>query len=318
MRKILKFSAPREFLLKPSQRFVASATFLGLLLFANALSCRAQTASPQRNADALEDNITSSSTAAPAMAGTDLPPAANTEMVAPVPSAAASSTAGSDSGWHLMVAPYLWIPWVYGTIGANGNDARFYATPGELFSHFRFGLLGVVQPSYKRLLLPLDIIWLRLGDDKAQPRTPNGTVVNVKADVFVLTPKIGYRVIDAEKIKIDALVGFRYWHLGQNVSFTTNSLSFSGSQNWVDPLVGGRITGILSPKVEATIGGDVGGWGVGSQLDYQVFGILGYRIKPALALQAGYRYLDLRYANGTRVFAPAMSGPFFGVTINLK
>ena len=125
-------------------------------------------------------------------------------------------------------------------------------------------------------------------------------------------------MIDSKMIKIDALAGFRYWHLGQNVSFTTNSLSFSGSQNWVDPLVGGRITGILSPKVEVTIGGDVGGWGVGSQLDYQVFGTLGYRIKPALALQAGYRYLDLRYTNGSRIFAPAMSGPFFGVSINLK
>lgn len=303
--------------MRPTRKLAACATFLGLLLLANAWPCRAQAAATQRNVDALEDN-TPSSTTTEAITSTDLPPAANTEMVAPVPSAAPTSTASSDSDWHLIVAPYLWIPWVYGTIGANGNDARFYATPGELFSHFRFGLLGVVQPSYKRLLLPLDIIWLRLGDDRALPRTPNGTVVNVKADVFVLTPKVGYRVIDSEMIKIDALVGFRYWHLGQNVSFTTNSLNFSGSQNWVDPLVGGRITGILSPKIEVTIGGDVGGWGVGSQLDYQVFGILGYRIKPALALQAGYRYLDLRYTNGTRVFAPAMSGPFFGVTINLK
>jgi hypothetical protein len=239
-------------------------------------------------------------------------------MAAAVPSPTPAGTASSDSDFHLMVAPYLWLPWVYGSIGANGNDARFYASPGDLLSHFRFGLLGVVQPSYKRFLFPLDILWLRLGDDKSLPRTPNGTVVNVKADVFVLTPKVGYRVIDTEMIKIDALAGFRYWHLGQNVSFTTNSLSFSGSQNWVDPLVGGRITGILTPKFEVTIGGDVGGWGAGSQLDYQVFGTLGYRIKPALALQAGYRYLDLRYTNGTRLFAPAMSGPFFGATINLK
>jgi hypothetical protein len=52
--------------------------------------------------------------------------------------------------------------------------------------------------------------------------------------------------------------------------------------------VGGRITGILTPKVEVTVGGDVGG--VGSQIDYQAFGPLGHRIIPALALQAGYRY----------------------------
>jgi hypothetical protein len=303
--------------LTSNQKLAASAIFLGVLLFANAWPCRAQAAAPQRNIDTLEDSAPSPA-ATSAVAGTDLPSAANAEMVAPVPTPASAGAASSDSDWHLMVAPYLWIPWVYGTIGANGHDARFYATPGELISHFRFGLLGVVQPSYKRFLYPLDIMWLRLGDDKALPNTPNGTVVNVKADVFVLTPKVGYRVINTEMIKIDALAGFRYWHLGQNVSFTTNSFNFSGSQNWVDPLVGGRITGILTPKFEVTIGGDVGGWGVGSQLDYQVFGALGYRIKQALALQAGYRYLDLRYTNGSRIFAPAMSGPFFGATINLK
>ena len=177
--------------MKPSQKLAVSAIFVGLLLFPNVLPCRAQATSPQLNVGALEDNTPSSSTATPAVTSTDLPSAANTEIVAAVLSPTPAGTASSDSDWHFMVAPYLWIPWVYGTIGANGNDARFYATPGELFSHFRFGLLGVVQPSYKRLLLPLDIIWLRLGDDKALPNTPNGTVVNVKADVFVLTPKVG-------------------------------------------------------------------------------------------------------------------------------
>ena len=41
-------------------------------------------------------------------------------------------------------------------------------------------------------------------------------------------------------------------------------------------------------------------WAVGSQMDYQVFGLLGYRIEPALAVQAGYRYLyfDCRRASG--------------------
>jgi hypothetical protein len=224
------------------------------------------------------------------------------------------------SDWHFMVAPYLWLPWVYGTIGANGHDAHFYATPGDLLSHFRFGLLGVVEPDYKRIVMPLDIIWMRLGDSKALPITDEEISANVKASVFVLTPKIGYRLIDSKMIKIDALAGFRYWHLGQSVKFNPSAtgLNFSGSQNWVDPLVGGRILGNLSPKVEIAIGGDVGGWGAGSQLDYQVFGLLGYRIKPAVALQAGYRYLFVNYRNGTRIFEPAMSGPLFGVTITLK
>jgi hypothetical protein len=179
--------------------------------------------------------------------------------------------------------------------------------------------MGAIEPRYKRIVMPLDIFWIRLGDDRALPNSPNQGVANLHATEFFLTQKLGYRVVDSERLKIDGLAGFRYWHFGESVSFTTNSLNFTGSQNWVDPLVGGRITGILTPKVELTIGGDVGGWGAGSQIDYQIFGLLGYRIKPALALQAGYRYLYFDYRRASGAFLDnTTSGVVFGVSITLK
>jgi hypothetical protein len=234
--------------------------------------------------------------------------------------AAADASTASESDWHLTVSPYLWFPGVHGNIvGPNGGEFGFSASPGDMLSHVRIGLMGVVEPRYKRIVMPLDIMWIRLGSDRALPHTPGQGVANLRATEFLLTQKLGYRLIDAEKVKIDALAGFRYWYFGQSLSFTTNALNFSGSQNWVDPLVGGRITGILTPKVEVTVGGDVGGWGVGSQIDYQTFGLLGYRIKSALALQAGYRYLyfDKRRASGTYLDV-ATSGVLFGVSITLK
>ena len=145
------------------------------------------------------------------------------------------------------------------------------------------------------------------------------TTADVKVTEFILTPKVGYRLLDQEKIKIDTLTGFRYWHLGQNLQFSPSrlGLNFSGSQNWVDALVGGRILGALTPKVRVAIGGDVGGWGTGSQLDYQIFGRLGYKTKPKWTLQAGYRYLDVNYRSKT-VYDAATSGIVLGVSISLK
>jgi hypothetical protein len=182
--------------------------------------------------------------------------------------------------------------------------------------------MGVVEPRYKRILLPLDIVWVRLGDDRALPLTPNGTVANLKGSEFILTQKVGYRLLDYKIVKIDALAGFRFWHFGESVRFTTNSLNFSASQNWIDPVAGGRITGNLTPKVAVIVAGDVGGWGTGSQLDYQIVGILGYRIKPALTLQAGYRYLAVNYRNSGPVINTHIdtvtSGALLGLTIALK
>jgi hypothetical protein len=219
------------------------------------------------------------------------------------------------------LSPYLWLTGVHGTIGARGLDTSVHASAADLLSHFRFGLMGLVEPSYNRLVLPVDVMWVRLGDDSALPVNEVGaTSANVKASEFILTPKVGYRVINREKLKIDALTGFRYWHFGENLQFSPSKLglNFSDSQNWIDPLVGGRIQVALSPKIAVNLAGDVGGWGVGSQLDYQVVALLGYKIKPNLALQAGYRYLDVNYRNGGSVVDLALSGALLGATIDLK
>jgi hypothetical protein len=314
---------------KSNQKFSVSAIFLGLLLLANAYPSHAQAIPPLRSVDVIETNASSSSSstanvaAADPATASDVEPAATTPGVAGATAGSAGTAAASaapEGDWHLTVSPYLWFPGVHGNIGGPGGiEYPFSASPGDMLSHFRIGLMGAVEPRYKRIVMPLDIIWIRLGSDKFLPNSPSQGVANLRATEFLLTQKLGYRVIDSEKVKIDALAGFRYWHYGSSLSFTTNSLNFSGSSNWVDPLVGGRITGILTPKVEISVGGDVGGWGVGSQIDYQAFGLLGYRIKPAVALQVGYRYLyfDYRRAGGGYLDT-ATSGALVGVSITLK
>jgi hypothetical protein len=313
----------KEFLLRSNRKFAVSVIFLGLLLLANACPSRAQATPPPRSADVLE-NSTSSFTSSAANVGTTDPATPSDAVPAAATPAggafAADASTAPESDWHFTVSPYLWFAGVHGNIaGPNGREFGFSASPGDLLSHFRIGLMGAVEPRYKRIVMPLDIMWIRLGSDRALPNTPGQGVANLHATEFFLTQKLGYRLIDSERLKIDALAGFRYWYFGENLSFTTNTLNFSAVQSWVDPLVGGRITGILTPKVEVSIGGDVGGWGAGSQMDYQIFGLLGYRIKPALALQAGYRYLyfDYRRASGAYLDT-ATSGVLFGVSITLK
>ena len=229
--------------------------------------------------------------------------------------------AAADDGWHLVASPYLWLAGAHGTAGALGRQASVHATPGDLLSHFRFGLMGAMDAGHKRLVLPLDVMWIRLADDKAIPFPDiDATSADVKLTEFILTPKIGYRVLDREKFKIDGLTGFRYWHMGQNLEFSPSrvGLNFSGSQNWVDVLVGGRVLATLSPKVELTVAGDVGGWGAAAELDYQVVGAIGYRIKSNWTMQAGYRHLYMDYRTGGSVLALTTSGAIIGVSINLK
>ena len=300
--------------------FIAFA--LSLLWIGSAAPCRAQSAPPlPETAHTLGTSSLSPTDASQPLA-TEQPAISEPSNPAP-PQASAPS---ADDAWHFAVSPYIWFAGVHGTaVGPNDNGLGFRASPSDLLSHFRFGLLGAAQAQHKWLVVSMDLMWLRLEDTKAIPLPPDvglgATSANIKATLFLLTPKVGVRVINQEKLKIDALTGLRYWYLGESLNFNPSALglNFSGSQNFVDPLVGGRIELLLSPKVVVNILGDVGGWGTGSQLEYQVAGLLGYKIKPALTLQAGYRYLNVdKNGNHGIVFNSTMAGVVIGATLSLK
>jgi hypothetical protein len=230
--------------------------------------------------------------------------------------------AADDQGWHFSVSPYLWFAGAHGTAGALGRDVSIHASAIDLLSHFNIGLMGAAEARHKRFLLNGDLLWIRVSDSKALP-FPRLSAVSADARLgqLIWTSKLGYRLIDSKKVKADANVGARFWHLGEKLSFNPSllGLNFNSSQNWADIVVGGRVQFPLGEKAVIDTLGDVGGWNATSKLDYQFAALLGYKIRPKWTLSAGYRYLfvDYRGANSS-VLNLVTSGPILGVTINLK
>jgi hypothetical protein len=82
---------------------------------------------------------------------------------------------------------------------------------------------------------------------------------------------------------------------------------------------GGRIEVALTPKLSATVLGDAGG--CSAQSDYQVAGLLGYKLVRKCVLLAGYRYLAVDYRPTGKagfIYDVAMPDVVMGVTINVK
>jgi hypothetical protein len=223
-----------------------------------------------------------------------------------------------DSNWHFGVLPYLWFAGAHGTLGARGQEVSVHASPGDLLSNLDIALMGTFEARYKRWILPVDIMWLRISNDKGVPANPIGiTYVNLHASQFIMTPKVGYEILDTKKWKVDALVGLRYWHIGEKIDFQGISANFNSSQNFVDVVAGARIVKPLSRRFTMIIAGDAGGGAANS--DYQVAGLLGFTLKPKIALQAGWRYLDVNYRPSTSfIYDTAESGFIFGATFVIK
>ncbi len=228
--------------------------------------------------------------------------------------------AAEDDGWHFNVTPYLWFPGVSGTAGARGHDVSVHASPGDLLSNFQIGLMGNLEARKGRLVIPIDFMWIHLTNDKGLPFDAGVNSVKLGLTETIFTPKIGYRIVDNEKVKIDALVGFRYWYIGESLAFQPQLFNgLSTSQSWVDGIAGGKFEFALSPKASITVAGDAGGGG--SQLDYQALGVLGFRVSRLMVLDLGYRYLYVDYRNNpptSFLLNAHTSGALLGVTFNLK
>ncbi len=230
-----------------------------------------------------------------------------------------SNGPADDKNWHLAVSPYLWFAGVHGTVGVRGRTASVHASATDVLSHFNIGLMGAMEARKGRFVLPVDFMWVKFSDDKALPGiiAPGATSIKAKITQTILTPKAGYRILDGERLKADALVGFRYWHLGQNLSLEPSGVGAYQSANWVDVVAGAKFTMALSQKATIAVLGDAGGGGANSE--YQVAGLLAYKIKPTVVLEGGWRYLDVYYKGGNQfIYDVAQSGLLLGVTFNLK
>ncbi|MEJ2010080.1 MAG: hypothetical protein P8Z30_18315, partial [Acidobacteriota bacterium] len=204
------------------------------------------------------------------------------------------SPAPSSDGWHVNFSPYLWLSGIHGTTGVQGREASIHASFGDVLSYLNLGFMGTTEVHYNRIVVPVDFMWIKLKDDKALPEELGPTSAKAEFKQTILTPSVGYRLIDGEKLKADGLVGIRYWHLSSSLNLQPSEFgSFSSTVNWVDVLGGGRIEAALTPKLSITVIGDAGGGQANS--DYEVVGLIGMRVARKWTLLAGYRYMSVNY-----------------------
>jgi hypothetical protein len=150
----------------------------------------------------------------PASALEPQPSATDTQTQTPGSTSGKAATA-EDNRWHFSLSPYLWFAGAHGTVGALHHDASIHASPGDLLSHFDFGLMGAAEARRKRFLLNGDLLWIRISDSHALPFPGLGaTSADVRAGQLVWTSKLGYRVID-KKVKADAKMLWVMWAAGK-------------------------------------------------------------------------------------------------------
>jgi len=217
---------------------------------------------------------------------------------------------GSGDRWEFSVAPYAFFAALDGRVGVVGQTAQVDASFSDIFKNLDFAAMGTFEARKGNWSFIGNAMYMSLSGKRVTP-SPFFADIDVEVKEFIFDPVVAYRVLKVERGNIDLLGGARLWHVKSHLTFQPRILPLvdvEGSKTWVDPIVGARGVVTLSPRVFLMGRFDAGGFGVNSDFTGQVFGGLGYQLKPKIALIGGYRYLRVDYVNEGFIFKTAMSG----------
>lgn len=213
--------------------------------------------------------------------------------LAPPPEAAPVE---DTTDWEVAIAAYVWGASLTGSVGVAGlGPVDVDASFGDVLSNLDFALMTSVEVRYDRFGVFGDLIYTSLSADGSGPLG----LIDAKArnELFVGTLMGEMRVLEQGRSSLDLMAGARLWSVSADLElsgpFATRSAS--GSETWVDPMIGakGRVQG-ASPLF-ATGWAMAGGFGVASDFGWDLFGGIGYEVTDRISIIGGYRGLGVDY-----------------------
>ena len=239
----------------------------------------------------------------------------------------------APSGWQFRFTPYAWAPSVNGDVTVRGHSADIDFSFWDIFDSGSSGaeleslaaLMGYVEARNGAWGIYGDVVWGKFdfSGSAVTQRNPIGQL-NVSAranagldyETTMAESGITYEVarwgVPGSSTAFDVLGGARYWNQELDLSLAVDAsvdlgnlglkrsgsraVARSGALEWVDPFVGLRVRHQLARGSELQFLGDVGGFGVGSDFTWQLFG--GYAFDfwgSNLHGVVGYRALAVDY-----------------------
>lgn len=215
--------------------------------------------------------------------------------------------ASSDSeGWVITGGPYLHLPGIEGDAVVAGQAAKLDLSFSDIFDNFDvFGVSGRVEAwKDSQWGITFDAMYFDLDGSFTSPVPLSIDIVQWQIDLG-----LGLRVIDTElvnegsdpsRLQIDLLGGGRYQYLKEELKIGA-SPTLGASEDWFELFVGGRLVLQVNDKLSLRLRGDAGGFGLGdaSDLTWNVWAGIGYRINQKMELLVGYKAQGFDYSTGS-------------------
>lgn len=234
-----------------------------------------------------------------------------------MPVLASEQNAGSPGNWEFAGEIYIWGAEMDSTTpGGTSIDIPFHT----ILDNLEMTFMGVFAARKDKWTFSTDLIYMDLSDRKNFTLPGPDVSGSAKAELtsWIITPTVGYNVLDQGKMRIDVVGGLRYIDIEAKLNLNLDgprpegfAISAKDSFSDLNAIVGARGRFSLTEHWYLTGGADIGTGD--SDLTWQVIGMAGYRFNT-FELNAGYRYLDFQFDKGDNDLMDELTtkGPFVG------
>lgn len=232
--------------------------------------------------------------------------------------ASASLPARAQTAWEFQVTPYVWFAGLDGDLGAvPGFPAQSVSLSfGDIWDDLDYAGFLYASARHGPWVIYFDGSIVQATSSETV-NGPNVERVEVESRTSNVALAFGRTVAASDRHRVDAYLGFRAWWLDNEFTVDTTSagrVRADSDADWVDPLVG--VAGSYALDGPWTLFGraEVGGFGVGADVEWGLLAGASYAFNDWFALSGGWRYLSVDYDDEGIVYDVDQSGPVLGAT----
>lgn len=237
-------------------------------------------------------------------------------LVAAMMLATPAQAQGSDGEWRQTVFLYGMGVVIDGESSIGPVTVDVDVSISDLFDALDFGAMGAYRIENDTWSVSADLTYMKLGWNKTTEQGRAGASLDTKQ--LTLMGTVGRRVSP----NLEALFSLAYFDVSADLEarILQQTRSASRGADWVDPMVGAEYRAALDDKWTFSLRGDVGGFGVGSDLTLHGWAKLVRQNTDLFSWYFGYRYISYDYETGSGIdflrYDLRQHGPGIGIALS--
>lgn len=239
---------------------------------------------------------------------------------------ATSSIGEVQDRWHVVISPYLWAGSLNGSTSLANYAPPVHVPFSQIFQNLDLALMGQIEMTNGKYGVFVDGEYVATSKGLSVEGVPinlgmRSTMLNVGGYVRAFQYATGGDTVfgGRQELTVSPTFGLRWTQLRAWV----DPVASNHTANWIDPVIGVRVSYDLNDRWNLFSEADIGGFGMGSRFSANAQAYFGYRThvfgKPTI-VRVGYRVWYQDFANdksGYENFAWKVTqhGPVVGLSM---